>query len=135
MSKTLNRGDCLMAFGMADTDTYDAEALRKAYKYQRVFWHPDKHPTDKELAVAKFNELERMYEYLLDLNKQRDMDKGHSTPPTTPRPANAPQFDFDIPTLRKNPSLSRLPKPKLDEPSPNGFLKNLSLDPSFLNDL
>eukprot|EP00928_Gymnodinium_smaydae_P092068 TRINITY_DN75851_c0_g1_i1.p1 TRINITY_DN75851_c0_g1~~TRINITY_DN75851_c0_g1_i1.p1 ORF type:complete len:474 (-),score=90.83 TRINITY_DN75851_c0_g1_i1:210-1631(-) len=54
----------------------DDKQLKRAYKKKAMVWHPDKHPTNKEKATAKFQEIAHAYETLSDPEKRRLYDLG-----------------------------------------------------------
>jgi curved DNA-binding protein CbpA len=69
----------------------DAAAVRKAYHDLAMKWHPDKNPSNKDLAQAKFQEIVAAYEILSDPDKRaaynRDLkQKEHVQPEAPHRP-------------------------------------------------
>lgn len=52
----------------------DAE-VKKAYRQQALKWHPDKNPTKKEEAEAKFKQIGEAYFVLSDARKRQIYDK------------------------------------------------------------
>jgi DnaJ family protein A protein 2 len=55
----------------------DAEPnqIKKAYRKLAMKWHPDKNPTNKEVATEKFKEITKAYEVLSDESQRRTYDK------------------------------------------------------------
>ena len=51
------------------------EEIRKAYRKLALKWHPDKNPSNHELASAKFKQISEAYEILSDLKKRKDYDQ------------------------------------------------------------
>jgi curved DNA-binding protein CbpA len=54
----------------------DDKELKRAYRKLAMKWHPDKHPSDKEKATAKFQEIVEAYETLTDPEKRKLYDLG-----------------------------------------------------------
>lgn len=70
-----------------DKNATDDE-LKKAYRKLAMKWHPDKNPTNKKQAEAKFKEISEAYEVLSDSQKRAVYDqygeeglKGQVPPP------------------------------------------------------
>ena len=66
----------------------DDEAIKKAYRKQAMKHHPDRNPSNKEAAEAKFKEISEAYEVLSDKQKRAIFDqvgeeglKGGGVPP------------------------------------------------------
>lgn len=55
--------------------TVDEEKLKKAYRKLAMKWHPDKNPTNKAKAEAKFKEIAEAYEVLSDKKKRNIYDQ------------------------------------------------------------
>ena len=51
------------------------EEIRKAYRKLALKWHPDKNPSNHELASAKFKQISEAYEILSDIKKKKDYDQ------------------------------------------------------------
>ena len=128
-TEPLTRSKCLQAFGIEDSEGFDMERVKKSYAALQFRWHPDRNLQDQAFATAKFAELGVMFDFLENIYKARTMDRTHASPPTTPRDRSPPP-----PTLARQ--LSRQAGLKLDERSPNGFLKDLpAADMDFINNL
>ena len=53
----------------------DDDTIKRSYKKLALKWHPDRNPTDKELAERKFKEIAEAYEVLSDKNKRAIYDQ------------------------------------------------------------
>lgn len=68
------------------------EDLKRAYKRLALFWHPDKNPSNKHEAEAKFKQISEAYDVLSDPQKRQIYDlygeetlKSGKIPPPTPQ--------------------------------------------------
>ena len=81
-----------------------SEDIRKAYRKQALRWHPDKNPSQQDLALSKFKQISEAYEILSDCKKRSEYDQNgelHSFNPSSTqiyRPFQAsPAFSFRDP--------------------------------------
>ena len=81
-----------------------SEDIRKAYRKLALKWHPDKNPSQQELALTKFKEISEAYEILSDNKKRKEYDQNsdlHKFNPSSTqiyRPfPSSPAFSFRDP--------------------------------------
>lgn len=65
--------DYYAVLGVPKSATEDQ--IKKAYRKLAIKWHPDKNPTNKEAAEAKFKEVGEAYEVLSDKQKRAIFDQ------------------------------------------------------------
>ena len=51
------------------------EEIKRAYRKLAIKWHPDKNPSSKEAAEAKFKEVGEAYDVLSDAQKKNIYDQ------------------------------------------------------------
>lgn len=73
------------------TKAASQDDIKKAYRKLSLKYHPDKNPTDKENASAKFQQLNKAYEVLGDVENRRKYDN----PNPFSRMMSAEDCDFD----------------------------------------
>ncbi|EJW88143.1 DnaJ domain-containing protein [Wuchereria bancrofti] len=57
----------------------DDAAIRKAYRKLALQWHPDKNPSNNEVAEQKFKRITQAYEVLSDPKKRNSYDRSRLT--------------------------------------------------------
>lgn len=66
--------------------------LKKSYRRMAMKWHPDKNPTNKKEAEAKFKQISEAYDVLSDLHRRQIYDQfGEEGLKSTDLPSAAPQ--------------------------------------------
>lgn len=75
------------------------EDLKRAYKRLALFWHPDKNPSNKQEAEAKFKQISEAYDVLSDPQKRQIYDlygeetlKSGKIPPPTPQATSSSAY-------------------------------------------
>ena len=53
------------------------EEIRKAYRKLALKWHPDKNPSNYDLASEKFKQISEAYEILADIKKRKEYDQNY----------------------------------------------------------
>ena len=48
--------------------------VKKAYRKLAVKWHPDKHVTDKDIASAKFQAIQKAYDSLMSTDEEATVE-------------------------------------------------------------
>ena len=59
--------------------TASTTEIKKAFKREALWWHPDKNPDNNEQAERKFKDVREAYEVLSDPNKRQSYDSGLAT--------------------------------------------------------
>ncbi|KGN64263.1 dnaJ homolog subfamily B member 13 [Cucumis sativus] len=75
------------------------EDLKRAYKRLALFWHPDKNPSNKHEAEAKFKQISEAYDVLSDPQKRQIYDlygeetlKSGKIPPPNPHATSSSAY-------------------------------------------
>uniref|UniRef100_A0A0A9CQW0 Pco112909a n=1 Tax=Arundo donax TaxID=35708 RepID=A0A0A9CQW0_ARUDO len=86
------------------------DELKKAYRKLAMKWHPDKNPSNKKEAEAKFKQISEAYEVLSDSQKRAVYDqygeeglKEQVPPPGAGGPSGSSYYAGDASTFRFNP--------------------------------
>ena len=72
------------------SQTATQEEIQKAYRQQAQKWHPDKHPSEeKDKITEKFQEIQKAYDTLKDIQKRKRYDQfGHKNWTTSTQSQN-----------------------------------------------
>ncbi len=79
--------------GVSENSTQDE--IKKAYRKLAVQFHPDKNPSNKKEAEARFKEISEAYYVLSDSTRRSQYDQTRKYGGSSANFANAQGFDFD----------------------------------------
>ncbi|OVA12022.1 DnaJ domain [Macleaya cordata] len=107
--------------------TVTDENLKKAYKRLAMRWHPDKNPTNKKEAEAKFKQISQAYDVLSDPQKRQIYDLyGEDALLSTEVPTTGPTPSSSSSTAAPPP-----PPPTRPPPPPPSHPHRQNPNPSF----